>query len=221
MIHEQSARANKPFSVINCASLPRDLMESELFGYVRGCFTGATTDRPGRVEYAAGGTILLDEIGDLPLALQPKLLTLLQDGTFQRLGSDRMHEADVRIIGATHRNLIESCSSGEFRLDLYYRLSVVSLEVAPLRLRKREIPKLANELLRRQCQLFKMPMRDFADETMQLLVDHDWPGNVRELENVIERACVFSDAAMIEPQSLQFDRMTLRQSKQSHDRIFR
>ncbi|MBM80233.1 MAG: hypothetical protein CMJ78_06520 [Planctomycetaceae bacterium] len=149
MIHSRSARSEQPLAIINCASLPRDLMESELFGHVRGCFTGATTDRKGRIETANGGTVLLDEIGDLPLPLQPKLLTLLQDGTFQRIGSDRLHQSNVRIIGATRRNLVDACSRGDFRFDLYYRLNVIGLEVPPLRTRRREIPKLAEHIIGR------------------------------------------------------------------------
>lgn len=191
-IHQLSARHAGPLVTVNCASIPRDLFESEFFGHVRGAFTGATRDRVGRVETAHGGTLFLDEVGEIPLELQGKLLKVLQDLTFERVGDDRTRQADVRFIAATNRNIEQDVSTGYFRRDLYYRLSVFPIEVPPLRARPEDIElfaehflKLASAASRRKCPRLTEADRDH-------LRAYDWPGNVRELENVIERALILS-----------------------------
>ncbi len=193
MIHQQGNRSEGPFVSINCASLPRDLIEAELFGHSRGAFTGAINDRPGRAEIANGGTLFLDEIGDLPLELQPKLLTFLQDRTVQRIGSNKTQVVDVRLITATHRDLEIMCDDGIFRQDLYYRLNVFNLDVPSLRNRRADIVVLTQHILERiSRQRNTIPIRLEA-AACDLLKEHPWPGNVRELENILERASAFCD----------------------------
>jgi DNA-binding NtrC family response regulator len=193
MIHERGPRAGQPFVSVNCASLPRDLIEAELFGHVKGAFTGAADDRPGRAEIADGGTLFLDEIGDLPLDLQPKLLTFLQDKTLQRIGSNKVAKVDVRVIAATHQDLMGLCEQRRFRPDLYYRLNVLHLEVAALRDRRGDIPAVAQAVLDRISSRRGTGEIELEDQACRILQQHDWPGNVRELENILERASAFCE----------------------------
>jgi DNA-binding NtrC family response regulator len=197
MIHDQGPRSSKPFIAVNCASLPRDLIEAELFGHVKGAFTGAAESRPGRAEIADGGTLFLDEIGDLPLDLQPKLLTFLQDRTLQRIGSNKEIKVDVRLIAATLQDLGEMCSQRRFRPDLYYRLNVLHLEVPALRDRRGDIPDLASTILERIARQRRCGEIRLNPEAARVLQQHDWPGNIREMENVLERASAFCEGEEI------------------------
>ena len=191
-----SRRADKPFLKLNCAALPPELAESELFGSTKGAFTGATADRQGRFETAQGGTILLDEIGDMDLRLQTKLLQVLQDGEIQPLGSNRTIRVDVRVMAATHRDLTRAIQEGTFREDLYYRLNVIKIVIPPLRERREEIMPLAETLLARHLpQGHKAPV--MREDLRQFLLEYQWPGNVRELENVMRRLLVYQDSALI------------------------
>ncbi|MDP6443795.1 MAG: sigma-54 dependent transcriptional regulator [Pirellulaceae bacterium] len=204
-IHCLGPRAAHPFVTVNCASLPRDLIEAELFGHAQGAFTGAVADRPGRVEAADGGTLLLDEIGDMPIELQPKLLTFLQDQSFQRIGSDRRHRVNVRVIAATNQNLAEHCQAKSFREDLYFRLNVLALRVPPLRERRDLLAELAHQIILGISARAEEPPPRIEEEAMFALMRHPWPGNVRELENVLERACVFRRGNVISAADLAFD----------------
>jgi transcriptional regulator with PAS, ATPase and Fis domain len=186
-LHDQSPRRGGPFLKVNCAALPHDLLESELFGYERGAFTGADRMRAGRFELAHQGTIVLDEIGEMPMALQAKLLHVLQDGAFTRLGGGQDVRVDVRIVAATNRDLARLVERGEFRADLYYRLNVVSIVVPPLRERPEEIPFLIDHFLTEHAREYARPRRTISPRGWQRLLDHSWPGNVRELENAIKR----------------------------------
>ncbi|MCP4189036.1 MAG: sigma-54-dependent Fis family transcriptional regulator [Planctomycetaceae bacterium] len=197
MIHDQGSRSAGPFISVNCASLPRDLIEAELFGFVKGAFQGATEDRPGRAEIADGGTLFLDEIGDLPLELQPKLLTFLQDSILKRIGSNREIKVDVRLITATHQDLEEMSSQRRFRPDLYYRLNVLHLGIPPLRERRKDIPEMAGSILARIQSRRGGDKASLDAKAIHLLQQLDWPGNVRELENVLERASAFCDDGQI------------------------
>jgi len=205
MIHQNGPRCDGPFVAVNCASLPRDLIESELFGHSKGAFTGAVKDRPGRAEVANGGTLFLDEIGDLPIELQPKLLTFLQDRTVQRIGSNEVKKVDVRLIVATHRDLAAMCETNRFRQDLYYRLNVLRMEMPPLRERADEIPMLVANILSRISERQKRQGLQASDEALLALADYPWPGNIRELENVLERAAAFCDEGRIDVNDLMFD----------------
>jgi transcriptional regulator with GAF, ATPase, and Fis domain len=191
-IHEQSDRRNKPFVRVNCASVPKDLFESEFFGHVRGAFTGAVKDRVGRFELARDGTLFLDEVGEIPLDLQAKLLRVIQEGQFERVGDDRTRSVDVRLICATNRDLGSEAKAGRFREDLYYRLSVFPIELPPLRERPEDIPFLAEHFLRHSAERIGMQTPRLAKEHLKQLASYEWPGNVRELQNVIERAVIFS-----------------------------
>jgi two-component system response regulator AtoC len=191
-----SLRTAKPLLKLNCAALPSELVESELFGYEKGAFTGATMDKPGKFELAHDGTILLDEIGDMDLRLQAKLLQVLQDGEVQPLGSSRTVKVNVRIMAATHRNLRAAIAQGTFREDLYYRLSVINITIAPLRERSHEIIPLAEQLLARHTSPGSTPP-SIPDSLKHALLALRWPGNVRELENVMRRYLVYQDAALI------------------------
>jgi transcriptional regulator with GAF, ATPase, and Fis domain len=191
-IHNAGPRHAQPLVVVNCAALPATLIESELFGHTRGAFTGAVTTRQGRFELAHRGTLFLDEIGDLPLDLQTKLLRVLQEGTFERLGSSQTLKVDVRIIAATHRDLIKAVAAREFREDLYYRLSVFPIRVPSLRDRRADIPELVWFIIHRRQRAMQRTIRRVPDGVMQALQQYDWPGNVRELENVIERSLIHS-----------------------------
>ena len=189
-IHQLSPRSKGPFVAVNCAALPDELLESELFGYKKGAFTGANQDKPGRFALAKGGTLLLDEIGEVSPALQVKLLRVLQDRIYEPLGATRSETADVRIIVATNQDLAEMVKIGTFREDLYYRVNVVRIALPPLRRRKEDIPVIVDQLIEHFNRLWRKSVSGISLEALSLLMAHDWPGNVRELENVIERAFV-------------------------------
>ncbi len=194
-IHRNSLRANKPFVPINCGAIPPDLLESELFGHEKGAFTGALTARPGRFEMAEGGTLFLDEIGDMSLDMQVKLLRVLQEHTFERVGSNKTRVADVRIIAATHRNLEERILQNQFREDLYYRLNVFPIEMPQLRDRKEDIAVLLQSMIDRQAG--ERSDVKFSDEAIAVLKQYNWPGNIRELSNVVERICILHSKKII------------------------
>ena len=194
-LHAHSARRDQPLVRVNCAALPAELLESELFGYVRGAFTGAHRRKPGKFDLAHGGTILLDEVGEIPLPLQPKLLQVVQDGEFSRLGDEHAVRVNVRVLAATNRDLGKAMAAGAFREDLYYRLNVVRIEVPPLRERREEIPFLAEHFLRLHACRYNRPIRGLAAETLALFLAYDWPGNVRELENLVKRVLILEDEA--------------------------
>lgn len=189
-IHANSRRSHGPLVEVNCAAIPENLMETELFGHDKGAFTGADKARRGRFAQADGGTIFLDEVGELSLPMQAKLLRVLQDGQIQRVGSDQPIAVDVRILAATNRDLHQMTLEGSFREDLYYRLNVVAVEVPPLRKRKEDIPLLVDHFLRTFAEKNKRTVRGISPRAMDLLLKYDWPGNVRELENVMERAVI-------------------------------
>jgi len=190
-----SLRRDKPFVKVNCAALPADLLESELFGFERGAFTGALQQKPGKFEFANHGTLFLDEIGDMSPALQAKLLRVLQDGEFSRLGGTHDLHVDVRIVAATNCDLERAVADGQFREDLFFRLNVVPIHLPPLRDRREEIPLLTEHFLKKYSVQYNKPSAELSEETMALLVEHDWPGNVRELENQIKRIVVLGDDA--------------------------
>jgi DNA-binding NtrC family response regulator len=197
-IHQGGARGSGPLVAFSCANLPETLVEDELFGHEKGAFTGAFLARQGRVESANHGTLFLDEIGDLGLGLQPKLLRVLQEKSFERLGSNKTINVDIRLISATNRNLLEMVQQGKFREDLYYRLNVVELRLPPLRERRDDISLLAHHFLQRSSDLFHKKARRFSPAIMHAMEQYNWPGNVRELENVIQRAVVLSDGPTLE-----------------------
>jgi formate hydrogenlyase transcriptional activator len=199
-LHRLSPRCTHPLVTLNCAAIPPDLLESELFGHEKGAFTGALTQRRGRCELAHGGTLFLDEIGDLPLALQPKLLRVLQDHTFERLGSARTLQTHVRVVAATHRDLLAMVQQGTFRADLYYRLHIFPLTVPPLRERRDDIPVLVRHFARHYAHRLHKRIAPIPAEAMEALVHYDWPGNVRELQNVMERAVILAANGMLRPQ---------------------
>ncbi|MFT5730039.1 MAG: transcriptional regulator with GAF, ATPase, and Fis domain [Desulforhopalus sp.] len=191
-IHKRSERHLRPMIKVNCASIPRDLFESEFFGHVKGAFTGAIKDRGGRFEAAEGGTLFLDEVGEIPLELQGKLLRALQEGEFERVGDEFTRQVNVRVIAASNRNLKEEAAAGRFRMDLYYRLNVFPIEVAPLRRRKEDLLPLASLFLQRATQRLMRPQMGLTQTDLLQLERYDWPGNVRELQNIIERAVIIS-----------------------------
>jgi transcriptional regulator with GAF, ATPase, and Fis domain len=196
-IHKRSLRADQPMIRVNCASIPKELYESEFFGHVRGAFTGALRDRPGRFEAADGGTLFLDEVGEIPLELQSKLLRVLQEGRYERIGEERTREVDVRIIAASNRDLRREVEAGRFRQDLYYRINVFPVEVAPLRARKEDIAVLAGHFLGLTLRKMNRGALPLTEEHMQVLTQYDWPGNVRELQNVLERAAITSGPGVL------------------------
>ena len=196
-IHNASPRRDKPFVAINCGALPEQLLESELFGHARGAFTGAVSNREGLFQAAEGGTLFLDEIGDMPVALQVKLLRVLQERKVRPLGSNRDIDIDVRIISATHRDLPKAMARGEFREDLFYRLNVVNLKIPPLAERTEDIPLLANHLLRQSAERHKPFVRAFSTDAMKRLMTASWPGNVRQLVNVIEQCVALTSSPVI------------------------
>ncbi len=201
-IHDLSPRREGPLVVVNCAALPDSLLESELFGHVRGAFTDARSDKPGRFQRADGGTLFLDEIGDVSPALQVRLLRVLQDGVVEPLGSTEPIPTNVRVIAATNAHLADRVEEGTFRRDLYYRLNVVRIELPPLRERKEDIPLLVERFCRHLRATTGRPIEGVSDEVMEILMAHDFPGNIRELENIIERAFVLSRGPLIERKHL-------------------
>ena len=196
-VYQYSARNSQPFSIINCVAIPDTLLESELFGYERGAFTGASVRRVGKIEQAGGGTIFLDEIGDMPLSIQAKLLRLLQENQIERLGGREPISVDVRIIAATNRDLEEAVASGRFREDLYYRLNVVTLHLPPLRERREDIPHLVRHFVLRLSREMGSPAPDLTPEAMACLTAHAWPGNVRELRNLIQKLLIFNQGSAV------------------------
>jgi two-component system response regulator AtoC len=196
-LYASSLRRDKPFVKVNCAALPTELLESELFGFERGAFTGAIQQKPGKFEFANHGTMFLDEIGDMSFPLQAKLLQVLQDGEFARLGGKHDVRVDVRMIAATNRNLDKAVADGQFREDLYFRLNVVAITLPPLRDRREEIPLLIEYFLKKYSVQYNKPHVEISGETTRLFMEHDWPGNIRELENLIKRAVVLGAEAPI------------------------
>lgn len=201
-IHYSSQRAESSFVPVNCAAIPESLLESELFGYEKGAFTGAVTRKLGKFELASGGTIFLDEIADMSLAMQAKILRVIQERSFERLGGARPIKIDTRLITATNKDLEKLMRKASFREDLYYRLNVVSIYLPPLRERKEDIPLLVSHFLRNYNRLNSKKIKGVSSQALKLLMDYDWPGNVRELENVIERAIVLGEGDIILPQDL-------------------
>jgi DNA-binding NtrC family response regulator len=204
-IHEKSRRARGPFVKINSTAIPENLLESELFGYERGAFTGAVASKPGKFELADKGTLFLDEIGDVPPATQVKLLRVLQEREFERLGGTKTVKVDVRLIAATNRDLRQALEQGTFREDLYYRLNVVPIDIAPLRERKEDIAELVNLFIARFAGDSGKPVEGITPEAMQILKNYHWPGNVRELQNIIERACALAKGTVIEAGDIHLD----------------
>ncbi len=196
-IHRASPRASKPFIAINCAALPENLLESELFGHSKGAFTGAVRDHAGLIKNAQGGTLFLDEIGDMPLAIQAKLLRALQERMIRPVGSAEQISIDVRVICATHKNLLEAMQANEFREDLYYRINVVSLEIPALHARREDIPLLANFFLANISKKYHKKINGFAPEALEIMLAAPWPGNVRQLQNIVEQVVVLSTTPII------------------------
>jgi two-component system response regulator AtoC len=196
-IHQRSTRRNRPFVKVNCAALPAELLESELFGHERGAFTGAATTRVGKFEQADTGTLMLDEIGELKPSLQAKLLHVLQDGEFTKIGSNKRIQVDVRVVAATNRDLEKMMLSGEFREDLYYRLKVIELTVPPLRERPDEIPTLIDFFIARYARKYNRTARPLTEPLRQLFMQYEWPGNIRELENMIKRVVILQDEQLV------------------------
>jgi len=204
-IHYHSERRERPFIKINCTTIPENLMESELFGYEKGAFTGANSPKPGKFEQADTGTVFLDEIGDVPPNIQVKLLRVLQEREFERLGSNKVRQIDVRVIAATNADLRAALENGEFREDLYYRLNVVPIDMPPLRQRRGDIPALAEHFLRRYAPELNPKVTAISEEAAAVLRAHHWPGNVRELENVIERSLVLTTGERLEAADIKLD----------------
>jgi two-component system response regulator AtoC len=202
LIHTESERADAAFVPVNCSAIPENLLESELFGYVRGAFTGADRDKPGLFESASGGTLFLDEIGDMPATLQVKLLRVLQEGEVRRLGDNRTRSVDTRLITATNKDLDEEIRNNNFRRDLYYRIAVVTIHLVPLRQRREEIPLLVQHFLEQYNRKLRLDIRGVEPDAMRLLLAHSWPGNVRELENTIERGMVLTEGLRLTPVDL-------------------
>ena len=201
-IHYNSPRKNKPFVAINCGAIPADLLESELFGHMKGAFTSAFADKPGKLEAANGGTILLDEIGDMPQQLQMKLLRVLQEHEFERVGSSRKIHLDLRLISATNVDLQERIKTGQFREDLYYRLNVIPIHLPPLKDRRGDIPQLARFFIEKICKEMDRPQVSIRNDAIQAMEAYSWPGNVREMENIIERTIALTDSMMIDCEDL-------------------
>lgn len=196
-VHNISSRCGRPFVRVNCAAIPLDLLESELFGHEKGAFTGAIAQKIGRFELADKGTLFLDEVGDIPPALQPKLLRVLQEQEFERLGSTRTHKVDVRLVAATHRDLTDMANRGEFRSDLYYRLNVFPVVLPPLRDRREDIPALLHHFVEIYGRRMGREIEHIPAATLSALTSYDWPGNVRELQNLIERAVILSNDGVL------------------------
>ncbi len=198
-IHNLSSRCGRSFVKLNCAAIPLDLLESELFGHERGAFTGAIAQKIGRFEMADKGTLFLDEVGDIPPALQPKLLRVLQEQEFERLGSTRTHQVDVRLVAATNRNLVDMVKRNEFRSDLYYRLNVFPITLPPLRERREDIPALVEHYAEIYARRMDKQIDHIPPETMSALVSYQWPGNIRELQNFIERSVILTSGNVLHP----------------------
>src|SRR5579871_3515517 len=204
-IHHHSPRSAKPFVKINCTALPENLMESELFGYEKGAFTGASTSKPGKFEQADTGTVFLDEIGDVPASVQVKLLRILQEREFERLGSNKTRHIDVRVLAATNVDLRAALEQGTFREDLYYRLNVLPINIPPLRERKEDIPYLANHFVHKLAPDAGCEVESITDAAMEKLMAYHWPGNVRELENVIERSLVMATGTQLDADDIKLE----------------
>ncbi len=201
-LHSKSDRANKPFVKVNCAAIPGELIESELFGHKKGSFTGAIAERQGKFKQADGGTLFLDEIGDMKLEMQAKLLRVLQEGEFESIGSEKTIKVDVRVISATNKDLKEEIKNGDFREDLYYRLNVVPLYVPPLRERKEDIPLLVEHFIRLACEENNRPLISVTKDAMRLMVKQPWPGNIRQLKNLCEKLVILTSEDEVTPESL-------------------
>jgi two-component system response regulator AtoC len=201
-VHFNSDRKDKPFVIVDCGAVPPNLLESELFGHVKGAFTGADRPKKGLCEEANEGTLFLDEIGEMPLDLQTKLLRLLQESTIRKVGDTKVFPIDIRVIAATHRNLEEEVKTQKFRQDLYYRLNVVPLVAPALRERRDDIPLLAHHFLKKYAKEYKRDVTTIAPEVMERLVQYEWPGNVRQLENLIEQMVVMSDSPLLKIENL-------------------
>src|SRR5215467_9451174 len=204
-IHFHSPRRDRPFVKINCTALPENLMESELFGYEKGAFTGANASKPGKFEQADTGTVFLDEIGDVPGSVQVKLLRILQEREFERLGSNKTRHIDVRVLAATNVDLRAALEQGTFREDLYYRLNVLPINIPPLRERKEDIPFLVDHFVKKLKKDLGTPVQSISDAAVQRLLEYHWPGNVRELENVIERSMVLATGPVLEAGDIKID----------------
>jgi DNA-binding NtrC family response regulator len=211
-IHEHSNCASGPFLKINSTAIPENLLESELFGYEKGAFSGAVTSKPGKFELADKGTLFLDEIGDVPPPIQVKLLRVLQDREFERLGGTKTHKVDVRLIAATNRDLRAALEEGTFREDLYYRLNVVAIDIAPLRDRKEDIPALADFFVKKYAKETGKPVQGLTPQAIHLLMDYHWPGNVRELENIVQRSVTLCSGTTLDAADIQFDTARARRS---------
>lgn len=198
-VHKLSPRRDSPFVTLNCAAIPAGLLESELFGHERGAFTGAVTQRKGRFELANGGTLFLDEIGDLSLELQVKLLRVLQEKEFERLGGTHTKKVDIRLVAATNRDLFRMIDDGSFRADLYYRLSVFPILLPPLRDRPEDIPALVRHFVAKYAEQMNKPLQTISSEILEAMLSYDWPGNIRELQNFIERGVIMSRGVVFEP----------------------
>jgi len=207
-IHNLSSRRERTLVKVNCAAIPTGLLESELFGHEKGAFTGAIAQRIGRFELANGGTLFLDEVGDIPLELQPKLLRVLQEQEFERLGSAKTTRVNVRMVAATNADLTQKVANNQFRLDLYYRLNVFPIVIPPLRERREDIPVLVRYFAQKYAQRMKKPIDTIPTKAMRALVDYHWPGNVRELENFIERAVILSRGSELEIPLSEFKQQT-------------
>jgi formate hydrogenlyase transcriptional activator len=221
-IHVHSGRRNRPFVKVNCAAIPSGLLESELFGHEKGAFTGAVMRRLGRFEAANGGTLFLDEIGDIPLELQPKLLRVLQEQEFERLGSTHTHRVDVRILAATHRDLAGLVAHHKFRTDLYYRLNVFPIAIPPLRRRREDIPMLVAHFVHRYAGRMSKQISKVPEQAMHNLMCYPWPGNIRELQNIVERAVILTDSNTLQLPPLpcctpvRTEAVTLAQAERDH-----
>ena len=226
-VHNISSRCGRSFVKLNCAAIPFDLLESELFGHEKGAFTGAIAQKIGRFEVADKGTLFLDEVGDIPLALQPKLLRVLQEQEFERLGGTRTHQVDVRLVAATNRDLTNMMKQGKFRSDLYYRLNVFPILLPPLRERCEDIPALVQHFVELYGRRMGKPIEDIAPETMYALSSHQWPGNIRELQNFIERSVILTSGTVLHPPLAELKRsveaeslgaITLEEAERDHIR---
>jgi two-component system nitrogen regulation response regulator NtrX len=214
-IHRQSRRTGKPFIEVNCAAIPEDLIESELFGHEKGAFTGATSKRKGKFDQAHEGTLFLDEIGDMSLKTQAKVLRILQERKFERVGGEKTIEVDVRVVAATNKNLEQEMKEGTFREDLYYRLNVLPFHVAPLRERHQDIPMLAHHFLSSYCLKENVEEKQLSDEVLKALSAYNWPGNVRELKNIIERLAIMTQNDLIDVSALPTEIRTADENKET------